>query len=115
MNTKRDKVIAEALGLEYAAELASGDYFARRMSTYHNPDFSTAEGMLLILRKGPERGPMNDDNGLKLWDRFMSYLEDKNLAFWYLDGSYIHQRLLQDPNRLANELEQFLDAREGVR
>ncbi len=129
MNTKRDKVIALALGLcwheattsipEYYTGCSCGfsvdvdrdveDWVDRRNSCrYHlednpNPDFSTDSGMCLILRKGPER---------EWWTVFIYWLMRKQTIEDF-DICTIPYCYLQHPDDIANELKQFLDERGG--
>ena len=67
-----------------------------------NPDFSTFDGMGLILQKGPEQ---RDENGHRWWVKFLDVLWSTAGVFC---NSTIPLRYLQDPDRLANELYTFL-------
>ena len=121
MNTDRDKRIAEALGLcehdirplgvvgedgmEYVCTKGCGyekAYYDARDNRC--PIFSTFDGMGLILQKGPEQ--RDKESGYRWWERFVSKI-------WYDEYGYysninaLPTELLQDPNRLANELYTF--------
>ena len=128
MNTKRDEKIAKALRLcwheltylDVSAPMQrevgcpcgwSGGEWGKEEHLESNPDFSTFDGMGLILQKGPER---------EWWLQFMLYIKAFYLGHahdlvkeGWKQGHYIHPSLLQDPDDLADNLKQFLDERGG--
>ena len=114
MNTDRDKRIAEALGLcwhlwgdggepnvwrcDYCGEYATKIHASGPLPQY---SFSTFDGMGLILQKGPDR---------EWWESFLTYLHYHG-SFAIAHTPFLHIDLLQDPDRLANELYTFLKER----
>ena len=130
MNTKRDKKIAEALGLCWHEQdnalpwnswpqCVCGRWFIDLIDLEahikgNTFNFSTFDGIGLILQKGPEREWFNE---------FAYWLEDKGdtpirMQYHVLPSKttwnpleteyFLSTRLLQDPDRLANELDTFL-------
>lgn len=120
VHIKRDRFLAKALDIHYhnwkwthnnlhghvqICTVKGCDDKTSYMKPY-NPNFSEASGMLLILQKGPER---------EWYQRFIAALipEKAKCSFEYVGDRkqyvyYIRQDLLQDPDRLANELYKFL-------
>jgi hypothetical protein len=108
-NQNRDKRITEALGIHWhewkwvKISTTVGYYLCGcgEQNRYpENEDFSTFDGMGLILQKGPERG---------WWDKFtLKHLGVKGLISQCREGILLPLKLLQDPDRLANELDAFL-------
>lgn len=110
MNLKRDKKIAEALGLcwhknEYDIDWGWGCSKCETLfkSEFSNPNFSTAEGELLILQEGPERD---------WWEEFINYIgaivDYENTA----RCAYMPMELIQSPDRLADKLYEYLDGKD---
>jgi len=114
-NTERDKVIAEALGLCWhewrvlELGLCRCDKCSLQTSATgsYMPDFSTYDGMGLILKLGPK--VLGD-----AWKMFINkqMYAPNSKGEWNVepidyDGN-IPIDLLQDPDKLADELYQFL-------
>ena len=124
MKQERDKVIAEALGLcwhniyDRMSALTNTDTGVTKVFCDvceqwvepPNPNFSTFDGMGLILQKGPKR---------EWWYRFLQHLEDKGYATFISSPNgtnciwYLSVWMVKDPDHLANKLYTFL--KEGKR